>query len=333
MKKTFQEMSQKFLKEEGKLDATPGGREIISLVEEIGPKMAKDLLVYAKTLKTEQYTPRLFSFVREEDKSGKEIWIAHNLEIAAPETMTGSPDDLRALMKRLADAESTPSIGMWVSPLRVMDGYRFHMFLRHSDGQEAQYALTENVWAGAPQNKHLVDSTLSMLLTMSDGGVDVLKEVMSGQYDVMVDALREAMVSSLEGKDLAQLTDDEWKTVCLKYIASMSNLKVLQECGRQLSSRAIAESQMQLETLSRVIQSASDYNEQKISQMEKDHDRALKKFKSDFEKVKDTGKLKDKRIATLSSEVTDLRKKMRDTSTNPAASSSSIGLALDEFFA
>lgn len=325
-------MSQQFTREDAKLESTEGGRQIISLVEEIGPRMAKDLLVYAKTLKTENYTPRAFSFIREKDKAGKEGWIAHNLELAAPENFAGDPEEMRDLMRRMAEKEEVPSVGMWVSPIRVLSGYRFHMYLRHSDGEEAQYALTENIWVGAPQNKHLRDSTLGMLLTMGDGNIELLKEVMSGQYDLMVDPMKDSIKAALEGKVVADLTEDELKTVCLQFITSMGNLKVLQECARQAGSRAIAESQMQLEALSRVIQTASDYNEQKISQLEKDHDRALKKFKSDFEKVKDSGKLKDKRIATLSSEVTTLRKQLRETSTSPASSGSSIGLALDEFF-
>ena len=331
LNRAFKDMKRELLKEEEKLDTTPGGLEIISLMDDVGPKMAKDLAIYMKTMRPENYNPRLFSFVRETEKSGKEFWISYDLQLAGPEHFTGDPDELRALMKMIADAGSRPSIGMWVSPMSMPHGFCYVAFLRHHDGQEAQYTLVENVWTCVPQNMQLRQSMLGALLAIDEIAVDSWKDVMAAQYEVMLEPLKDSLSESLKAKSI-DLSEDEIKTICLQYITSMPNLKALQACARLAGTRSISESQLQLETMSRLLRSASDYNDQKIGQLEKDQERALKKFRSDFEKVKESGKLKDKRIANLSSEVTVLRRQLREAASGPGTGNSSIGLVLDEFF-
>lgn len=322
------------LKDSGPMDSSLAGREILELVEAVSAEMGQELKLFGKALGSTRYTPRLFVYKKRIMTQGSR-WLACDLELASSEFLSGSLDNLRALMDACSEKErdgNEACISMWVHPMPLKELETFMVFVRHVEGVEAAFVAGEGKWSALPQSEQITGMTLSMLLSLSSNSRRRWAGVVNTQKRFVTEAARPALRKILVSKGARDVSDKYVDSLIAAVCDTDENLEVIKSIAREFGTAPIHEAQNVLTAAVGLVDRAIEITEEKVEQLVKDHARSIKKFKADLEKYKMVRDGAEARTRQRDKELSELRKQLRTTSSTPAKIEGSIGVALDAFF-
>ena len=323
------------LKEEAvPLSETPGGREIDDLLNQAGPTIAHELLVYSHLSSVRRYQPRIMVFTPEK-KSKRVQWVRSAIEPASADMLLGGVSHLRGLCNSVRVAEHPKAIAIWIAPVPTPEGFQYLLYAMHGDGVEVLILTDGKAWRTGALGPRRVTLMLESLLNTSRHSEERWNAVMGSLMTMVRPDLRvdlDAFIKKCAGEELTDELFDEFLTMVYE---RKDNLLFVKEVARSMAGPILREAQLILTGNVEQIERVLVDKQEQTAHIKKNHERAERRFKTDLQKHKAVREVAVKRAQQLERENRSLKKQLATADANGAAPAdeNTLGLALDRFFA
>lgn len=315
------------------LDSTPEGQDVISLLDDIGRDFSLELSIFARTVGAARYHARLFVYGQEK-KGKRQQWVRTATHFADPEFLTGGLDLLRTLMREMMGRQEGKSIAIWVAPVAAMGREALVLYFLHKEGFETVFTARERGFVPMDMGAGPLNMTLESMLSPSSRTKDKWAGLVAAQRAHMGDVARDDVAALWQKHSGTPLTDEVWDELLTAIYVRADYLHMLQEVTRALGDSQTRESQRLLESMVTLVDQALEGNKEKMANIEKNNERARKRFMTDLAMFKSERDVARKRTKQLEREALALRKQIQAAGSGQGAqaASHSVGLALDRFF-
>jgi len=338
LKEHLQQMHQVFDAPAPMLEDSPGGRDLLHLVNTIGKELGERLTRLAASIGSGNMTPRLFTF-RQTGKGNKSRWVPFRLSIASIDFLSASTKKLRDLCHEMAEDAPSTVAHIWIHPdPRKGDDFYF-AFLRHHDGTEAAYAVDQGKWHRIQASPDALELILQNLLDADRETRNRWVSLLSTGAAASNDVLRLELMPLLYSWGLPPMSDDQWKELLQTLFLREGYWDSIVEAGRALTAPLMHESQYLLDALTGLSGSMKDSFDRRVAQLEKEHSRSLKRMRSELDRTKVMLDGAHTRNRMLVKDVLTLQDKARAQPATPAGTPAAapqqdvtFAVALDQFF-
>lgn len=317
------------------LETSESGRDILAATVAMNATVARQLKLYSRALGTRNFVARIY-LMHEVRKGKRAHWEQFDVQMAEPEFIPGGPAHLQALMDRALQNQSPDSKGIafWAHAMPKPDNDAFFVYARHSDGTEAALVQNDGHWAELGLQPTAIQLTVASLLSPRESRIEPWRRLVKGWAEIVSSDVREDFTDYMKRHKGQELTDEAWEDFVQVVFCRESLLMFLHEVARATSGPLLFESQNLLQTLVGLIEKTLEEHNEKQTQMEKTHTRALTRFKTDLARERATKDVVSKRVKQLEREATELRNQLKQAGTGQIApeSQKSLGLVLDRFF-
>lgn len=317
-----------------------GGRDILHAISVVGPHLASRWARFDSLLGSEAFTPRVYNF-KQTGKANKARWVPKRVAIASRDFLSGNPAKLRDLFAKLGAREEHNYVNIWAWPAPEKGRGVFFALVHHKDGTEAAYSVTPAYgWNQIKAPPAAIDFILFDFLVadrqMKDRWVALLSDgAMKGN-----EQLREDMAPLLAQWGFPVMSDDQWSEFLQVIFLRQGYLDCIVEAGRHLTAPLMHEAQNLLEALASLTLEAKENLDRRVTQLERDHSRSLKRARADLDKANMLLNGAHTRNRMLAKEISLLQSQAR---LQPAANVSvggaveaandvTLAVALDQFF-
>lgn len=318
------------------LEDSAAGRDILHLVATRGRELAEGFTRFADVLGSEVYTPRVFTF-RSEGRANKARWRPYRLTLASRDFLSGSVNKLRTMCDNIG-GDDPNFINVWVRSAPEKGTHVFFVLLRHKDGTEAAYSVEKTEWNRIEASPDALDMILEGLLHVDKEARNRWVALLSAGAAHADDELREELLPLLKSWGVADVTGEQWNELLEALFLRQGYWDAIVDAGRHLTPPLMHEAQHLLDALTRLKSDMQEAQDRRIAQVGKEHVRAYKRLRADFDKATLSLNGAHLRNRQLAKEVALLQERTRELQqaapSAPAAPRTDVTLAvaLDQFF-
>lgn len=320
------------------LEDSPGGRDLLHLVRTIGKELSGRLTSFSTELHSDRFTPRLYSF-NQTGKGGKARWVPLRLTIATKDVLSGNPAKLREMCDDMGRGAEATYASIWVRGAPEHGKDVFFAFLRHQDGTEAAYSIEQGTWHRINASQDALEHILHSTLHADDDTRRKWVSILSSGAAVANDTLRTELMPLLYSWGLPPMSDDQWKELMHTIFFREGYWDAITMAARVVCTPAMHEAQYLVDALSNVVKTMRDEHERRITALEKEHGRTLKRVRSELDRTKVMLDGAHTRNRMLVKDVLTLQDKARAQPAAPAGTPAAapqkdvtFAVALDQFF-
>lgn len=330
----FEAFKEGFLEtfEEGK---TPEALVAIEdFMDELTPRLRRQLSVANLVLGSEDFSARALLFTRNVESEKFELI---RVEPLSPQILSEDAEHLRAVLDGVLEAyPDEPLPCLWISPFPIRDDTTALLILvRDRQGYEAVYASIENRLFRLPLKRELIDHVLGMALGMGKPIRALWKKLLQLQAERLSEKdVLQFVQNEMDEGAFPELTAEHWQALVRELIYTEPYITTLQECVRILTTPALHEAQKLLEKVDDILDGANSFVKERVSQKQKEIERAERKFRKDLELHRMARSGAENRAKKLHAEVVSLKNQLLQAKSNASHQSASdrLGAALDAYF-
>lgn len=322
-----------------KLEDSASGRDILAVVAELSKDLSAEFAFLHRQKDSPRYNPRVFVLkkfeaARKGDRSG---WAVANIELASAPFFSENVEHLRTLMQTCAEhVDEKQSVSMWIHPSPPREHGQYFIYLRHVTGLECAYIAdgSGQPWSQLPINLEAQDQALQALLYLPERHKEKWNLTARTQAEFVRATARDEAQQILARGGCGKLNDKTWVELTDALFQRRENVEVLKAISREMATPVVQETQHTLSLCMDLVEKALTVTDQKLAQKEKDHTRAINRFKADLQKVKMFRESSEKQARARDKELAELRRQVKASANqngegkNPA----SLAIALDAFF-
>jgi hypothetical protein len=336
-KKKFLKRANAALEKRANSLVTEGGREIKSLIDNIGPDLARHSALYANpTIGVEFYTPRCFVYAKDEQKDdGKTTWSCRALVNLDSRSLKVDFDSLKKRLREFANESGAANgIAVWVVP---MPGNEIRSvllaYLLHPDGSDMSCMIESGSISSCPYGPEVMRASVEKALTAGAKRFDAADFVVGQQLKHIYMKCRGPVEAVLRKHDRGSLSDVAWSDLCKAIVVEGGASEVLQEAALIMSSAPTQEAQRVAEFAIGLSEQAALVFRQQLDEVKKGYESSRRKLTDDLQKYKQSRDAMHKKSQELARENERLKREIKHAGTSSASTQSSIGEALRDLFA
>ncbi|MBC8738562.1 hypothetical protein F6X40_17530 [Paraburkholderia sp. UCT31] len=335
----------------------PVPEAITTFLEEEGQQLTRELSILARFGPA---APRILTYERlgsTPSKSGAK-WKGAGVQFAPPVFFHAGSSALRDKMdETLRAAGDNVAVSLWIGAIQSRHVEGFFVFLRDHTGGEALYAALASSLRRIATNQSEIEQVLSEVLPTRDGPPDASKIV---QRWLREDSCKNELAAACRAAEPAlEVSDPLWQAITTWLSQSHSLLQHMVDFAERPASSCLEESHLLLNALARALtdlfEKVTLEREEAFAALEKQHEKKLRRLRSDLEKSKtlsegvrrraEKAELENRKLlnrlkekgtapqqAPLAGASASPRRVSPSPSRAPAARVQTLGQALDEMF-
>lgn len=296
---------------------------------------------------------RTLVYARAQDDEGgrkRSPWKTVDVGYASPEFFPDGASQLREVLEYMVGGVGANEVvGIWAAPFQIEEQMGFLLYMRDQDGVESMHATMRGELRNMSMPSAVIPKMLSSLIdphrARAKRAFDQLEHKLLGSdnFDAMKQAFKQMKVRAI--------SEAQW-TAVMKWVA---HSEVMQQrmytYARSHTNNWAEESHALLQLVTHTVTEFFEQNRvdaaKKLSEIEKNHDKKLKRLRSDLEKMMVLSDGVKKRADRADADNRSLRKQLKDAQALHAGSpqvdasgsvgsqepsDASLGLALDALF-
>ena len=316
-------------------------------VEEEGELLAREFQFLSRF---QPPVTRTLIYARDERGKERSPWKVVDVGYASPEFFPEGAQNLRQALEYMVDQVGADHVvGIWAAPFQIEDQMGFLLYMRDQDGVESMHATMRGEIRNMGMPSAVIPKMLASLIdphrSRGERPFDQLEQKLlkPDNFEDMKRALKEMKVRAI--------SEAQWAGV-MKWVAHSDVVRHRMYSYARAHTNNWAEEAHALlrlvtHTVTEFFEKSKADADKKMAEIEKNHDKKLKRLRSDLEKMMLLSEGVKKRAERADADNRLLRKQLKDaqalqtgsqqvvavgSSDSAAQSDDSLGMALDALF-